>query len=78
MAGVAVAVGRASAWLCAAWAAASSLLSWRLVAHRLRTMASRATTAAVVGFYDRATGVRLPTATGDTASLPPLRLTSDE
>ncbi len=34
--------------------------------------------AAVVGFYDRATGVRLPTATGDTASLPPLRVTSDE
>ena len=34
--------------------------------------------AAVVGFYDRATGVRLPASAGDTASLPPLRVTSDE
>ena len=30
--------------------------------------------AAVVGFYDRATGVRLPTAGGDTAAVPELRI----
>ena len=28
--------------------------------------------AAVVGFYDRATGVRLPTPDGDTVGIPPL------
>ena len=28
--------------------------------------------AAVVGFYDRATGLRLPTPDGDTASIPSL------
>jgi hypothetical protein len=34
--------------------------------------------AAIVGFYDRATGVRLPTAAGDTAAIPPLVVRSDE
>jgi hypothetical protein len=32
--------------------------------------------AAVVGFYDRATGARLPTLSGDTAGIPPLRVTT--